>query len=594
MFARCLLAVAVTAALAAVAPAADPTLPDGKYVVSYGASAASLSRVVVFDLKTTDGKATAKTVSGGAANWEVTSYKVDGGLVRVDIAGPAKVTFEGKVAGKGDRAVGTFGEDSRLFRGVIAPTELDELTPQNSFEQVPAPDDMKEYGKLRTAPLLLQSQARIEKDADKKKDMLDKAKEAKAKFDAEGPKLLQKVVEAAGTDPGVLYFAVPDLLAQSGAMKASLDDAKKWADIGLKAAAGHGPRAERNAVLSTAETLAAQDGMGAAALAYAEKAVAATEKGPLAAKVRAMKALAGAQEKAGKADSAKANRVLIDKMEGELDVEYKKTAIDFTPEKFAGRKDKEANRVAVFEMFTGAMCPPCVAADLAFDALETTYSPKDLILLQYHQHIPGPDPLTNPDTVARWTYYGKLFPKDMRGVPSSVFDGKPQGGGGGGKANAQKKYDEYKKIIDATLEMKADVTVTGTAKLDAGEVKVDATVGGKTEGTTVRIVLAEEEVRYLGGNGIRLHHQVVRSMFGQPDGWKVADLEGGKASASLKLDDLKKSLAEYMATYHKDTRPFSNPDRPLKFEHLSVIVLVQNDETGEILNAVQMPLGGKK
>ncbi len=83
-------------------------------------------------------------------------------------------------------------------------------------------------------------------------------------------------------------------------------------------------------------------------------------------------------------------------------------------------------------------------------------------------------------------------------------------------------------------------------------------------------------------------------MFGQAGGWKAADLKGGKATASVKLDDLKKTLGDYMATYHKDTRPFSNPDRPLKFEHLSVIVLVQNDETGEILNAVQLPVGGKK
>ncbi len=503
MFARCLLAVAVTAALAAVAPAADPTLPDGKYVLGYSSSPASLSRAVVFELKTTDGKADVKVVSGGPNEWKLSGWAVKNGLVTAELSGPIKWTFEGKVAADGGRVVGTLGDDTRVSRAVVSKTDLDELTPRTAIETLTVPDDLKELTKLRSEPFALRAKAQQEKDADKKKELLDEAKKASAKAIAEAPALLQKVVEGT-SDDAVLYFVAADLLAQSGAMKAKPDDVKKWAEKGLKAAAAHGPRAERNAVLNTAETLAAQDGLGAAALAYAGKAVANTEKGPLGSKVRALKALGGAQAKGGKADAAKATFATVDKMEGELDVEYKKTAIDFTPEKFSGRKDKEANRVAVFEMFTGAMCPPCVAADLAFDALETAYTPKDLILLQYHQHIPGPDPMTNPDTLARWTYYGKLFPQDMRGVPSSVFDGKPQAGGGGGKGNAKSKYDQYKAIIDATLEKKADVTVTGTAKLDAGEVKVDATVSGKTEGTTVRIVLAEEEVRYLGGNGIRL------------------------------------------------------------------------------------------
>lgn len=594
MFARrCLLAVVATAAMVVAATAADPTLPDGKYVVAYGSTAAILQRTVVFELKTADGKTTAKTLNGGQANWEVGGYKVANGVVTIDIAGPAKLTFEGKVDAKGEKALGTFGDDDRLFRGVVSKADFDEITQQNAVERLTPPADMAEYAKLRTAPLLLQNQARQEQDADKRKELLDKAKEAKATFDTEGPKLLQKVVEGADTDAGVLYFATSDLLAASGAMKAKPADVKKWADIGLKAATAHGPRAERNALLSTAAVLSRQDGLGEVALAYAEKAVAATEKGPLGAKVNAMKALGAAQAKAGKADAAKATLAAVDKLEGELDAEYKKTSLGFKPEKYEGRKNKEANRVAVFEMFTGAMCPPCVAADLGFDGLEETYTSKDLILLQYHQHIPGPDPMTNPDTLARWAYYGKLFPQQIRGVPSSVFDGKPQAGGGGGKPNAKKKYDEYRAIIDATLEKKTDVTIAGSAKLEGGEVKVDATVG-KAENATVRIVLAEEEVRYLGGNGIRLHHQVVRSMFGKPDGWKVKELKDGKASASIKLDDLKKALADYMEKYNAETAKFSNPDRPLKFEHLSVIVLVQDDETGEILNAVQLAVGGKK
>ncbi len=72
------------------------------------------------------------------------------------------------------------------------------------------------------------------------------------------------------------------------------------------------------------------------------------------------------------------------------------------------------------ELFTGAQCPPCVAADVAFDALLQTYKPTEFIGLQYHLHIPGPDPLTNNDSEERQKYYGSA----IRGTPSTFFNGK--------------------------------------------------------------------------------------------------------------------------------------------------------------------------
>jgi hypothetical protein len=590
MFApRCLLAVVATAAMVVAASAADTTLPDGKYVLGYSATPATQSRLVIFELKTTDGKAEVKTVSGGAANWEVSGWAVKDGLLTADVKTARQAwAFEGKLDANGGRAVGTVGDATGrvIGRAVVAKTDLEELDAKNSVEPQTFTGTFKEYMDLRSAPAPLSVQMQQEKDEDKRKELLGKYRAAVAKFSAEGPALLRTVVDES-SDDAVLYFAAPDLLRSPLAGKAKAEELKKWADKAMKAAAAHGPRAERAATLATAAALSGLDNAGGVALPFAEKAVALSEKAPAAQKVAMLKGLAVAQAAAGKADEAKKTQVTVDKLDADLDAEYKKDGPGFTADKYAGRKNKDANRAAVFEMFTGAMCPPCVAADLAFDVLETTYSPKDLILLQYHQHIPGPDPMTNPDTLARWKYYTEKFPQQVRGVPSSVFDGKPQAGGGGGKPNAKKKYDEYKEIIDATLEKTADVTVSGTAKLDAGAVKVDAAVKGKAENATVRLVLAEEEVRYQGGNGIRLHHMVVRGMFGKPDGWKVKDLTDGKATASVKLDELKKSLSDYMAKYHKETAKFSNPDRPLKFEHLKVIVLVQDDDTGEILNAAQ-------
>ena len=51
---------------------------------------------------------------------------------------------------------------------------------------------------------------------------------------------------------------------------------------------------------------------------------------------------------------------------------------------------------------------------------EKTYKPNDVIFLEYHLHIPGPDPLANKDTEEREKYYGKA----IEGTPTMFVDGK--------------------------------------------------------------------------------------------------------------------------------------------------------------------------
>src|SRR5258706_7811427 len=88
--------------------------------------------------------------------------------------------------------------------------------------------------------------------------------------------------------------------------------------------------------------------------------------------------------------------------------------------KTPGRTD----RAVLAEVFTGAGCPPCVAADLAFDTALERYSRRDVVVLMYHQHIPRPDPMTNPATLARARFY------NVNGVHSYAIDGKLAAGGG--------------------------------------------------------------------------------------------------------------------------------------------------------------------
>jgi hypothetical protein len=261
----------------------------------------------------------------------------------------------------------------------------------------------------------------------------------------------------------------------------------------------------------------------------------------------------------------------------------------FKPTAFGGRKDASANKVAVMELFTGAQCPPCVAADVAFDALQKSYKPTELVLIQYHLHIPGPDPLTNPETVARWDYYRAQFPDDVRGTPTTVFNGKPQAGGGGGMANAESKFKEYTGIIDPLLEKTTDVKIAGKAHRTGDKLDIAVEVNGADgEEMKLRLLVVEETIKYVGGNTLRFHHQVVRAMPGGAGGVAIKN-KSFKHSATVELSNVRKELTAYLDDFAK-TLDFPKPQRPMDLKSLRVIALVQNDKTNEIVQALQIEL----
>jgi hypothetical protein len=609
---RCLLAVVVCATVALATPAADPpALADGKYLLTMSTAPVAEERIAIVKLAGKDGQYTAEVIATPpppkpqpgrppiqAPKVTVGEPKVSGGLVTFPVEiGRAKYAFEGRLDEKAPKTViGSVGIGKAAYRAAFAATDLDEIKEVSGMVPVKVPDDLAQLNKLRSASFPFQMQARQEKDADKRKELLDKAKAARKEADEQVPGLLVKVVDG-NPDTAAGYHATLDLLGVVGKTKATAADLTKWTAAAMAFAAKHGPRFEKYTSVRIAEGLSAQPAFGAVALPFAERYVADNQKGELVDQQRAYRALAAALEGAGKTAEAKAARGKVEAIDVALDAEYKKITPGFPVEKYAGRKNPEANRVAVLELFTGAQCPPCVAADIAFDALEQAYSPKDVVLVQYHMHIPGPDPMTNKDTEARWAYYTEKFPQQIGGVPSSLFNGKPQSGGGGPREMARGKFDAYRKLIDPLLEQKSDLKVDGSAVLADGGVTVSASVGGMdkpAESVKVRVLLAEEEVKYAGGNGIRFHHMVVRSAFGKADGWAAKDLKAGKVTATVRLDDLKKDLGAYLEEYNKTERAFSPPDRPLAMKHLKVIVLVQDDETGEILQAAQMDVTGGK
>jgi hypothetical protein len=277
--------------------------------------------------------------------------------------------------------------------------------------------------------------------------------------------------------------------------------------------------------------------------------------------------------------------VALAKLEIRDYAEYSKKNPPFQPDEFKGRAAK-SDQVVLVELFTGAECPPCVAVDLAFDALGRTYKPSEVIFLQYHLHIPRPDPLCNPDAEARANFYGDK----VQGTPSIFFNGRKDAAGGGAANQAKRKYDGYRKDIDGYLEKKATAKVSVVAAVKGEEIAIKANVADLEkpgEKIMLRLALVEDRVRYTGGNGLRYHHSVVRSMPGGAKGIALTKATG-EQSATVKLEDVRKSLDKYLDDFAKENQepPFSV--KPTGLKNLRVVAFVQNDETGEILQAAQV------
>jgi hypothetical protein len=225
-----------------------------------------------------------------------------------------------------------------------------------------------------------------------------------------------------------------------------------------------------------------------------------------------------------------------------------------------------------------------VASDVAFDVLQKTYKTSELALIQYHLHIPGPDPMTNAQTEARAKFYG------VNSTPSMLVNGDKKMVGGGAMAAGEKKYEAYCKEVDPLLEKPADCVITTVAKRAGNKIRIQTEVKGLQkpgENIKLRLVLVEESVKLVGANKLRFHHQVVRAMPGGVDG--VALKEAAYSSKEeVDLSDLRKQLVSYLDDYAANKRAFPQPQRPMGMEQLRVIALVQDDATKEILQAVQV------
>jgi tetratricopeptide (TPR) repeat protein len=271
-----------------------------------------------------------------------------------------------------------------------------------------------------------------------------------------------------------------------------------------------------------------------------------------------------------------------DGLDAMLDARYRTLMKPLEVEPYT--RPKASNpRVVLAELFTGAGCPPCVAADLAFDAVLERYSRQDVAVLVYHQHIPRPDPMTNPSTEARKSIYS------LRGVPTFAVDGKSTVGGGGAEQARAIFDEELKPAIEKELGVVPAAALQLSAKMSGSTIRVKAKVGAvksKSDKLKLQIALVEQEQRYSGPNGMRFHPMVVRNLAGNDGGgFAVPAARGSTVDYTFDLAkilaDNKKAIDEFLA------KPFRGGDKPTFTEgrrdeidpnNLMVVAFVQDED----------------
>jgi hypothetical protein len=616
---------------------AKSDLPSGNYIVYVGINATIEQGLFLIHVNQVDGKDVAKVLGPNSA--QIEKFSVENRKVLIVFKSSGRtLSFEGNVAAKDDKIIlGDFGDDNLISRARLEPTEKEMLGQADRIKRLTPSEPLAKVQQLNLKVQQLKLKMRSAKAGDT--ELTKQLEAAQKEADEQIPTLYREVIENHGDDPAVID-AVLGLLAKAE-KNAKPEEAARWLKQVDAFASSYGPRYRLETISRCVNALNSKKGFEKVALEGAESAVKSmtattptglqvkvlqalklaqehTGKADLAKQTDALitkieletaenaaksitvttpanvqeklfKALKLAQEHAGKTDLAKQTDALLVKLEEKLDKDYFAKVPPFKPTKFEGRKEK-SERVAVMELFTGAQCPPCVAADVAFDGLLESYEPRDLIMIQCHMHIPGPDPLSNAITNERWNYYGKLFPGKMGGVPSSLFNGTPEAGGGGGMANGESKYKQYCKIIDKLLDEPTTVAMSGKVEAIGERLSIKADVNGISEPSEkikLRLLLVEEAIRYTGSNGIRFHHHVLRDMPGGIDGVSLKEANGS-ATAEVDLNGLRSKLKDYLTEYETNKSPFPNPDRPLALKNLRVIAMVQNDANGEILQAIQL------
>lgn len=275
----------------------------------------------------------------------------------------------------------------------------------------------------------------------------------------------------------------------------------------------------------------------------------------------------------------------------------KELLIKFDPGKSISKN--LTGRTVLAELFTGAECNPCVASDRAFDKLGEYYPRTDLAILEYHVHIPGPDPMTNPDTYKRYQFYGGNF-----GTPTVFIDGGEKLVGGGGSIVAANRFRVYEHLVSKYQKRIPVLAITGTAEIKNDIVKVTLTISSATtfkkDSLMIHIALAEKSIEYTGANGVDKHIFVVRDLAHGAEGTPlILGKKDAHHTVLINVDDIQNGVATYLDDPTKDPSwkgtfsGWKERTDSIDRSNLAIVAWVQNATTKEVMQSIYMDVTNK-
>ena len=268
-----------------------------------------------------------------------------------------------------------------------------------------------------------------------------------------------------------------------------------------------------------------------------------------------------------------------------LDQVYLKQPPLFDPGRFDG---EHSGAALVAELFTGAQCGPCQSADYAFDGLIARFPESTLNVLEYHIHVPGPDPMTTPDSLARAHFY------NIRSTPVALFSGTDRRTGGGPKTLAEMAFHDYLERINSQLKSGDRARVDLHVKSEQDTISVDGKVGlpavAATDDLRLHIALVEKTVRYSGSNNVYIHRNVVRKLLNGSEGTRITQPEFEFAQNGS-ISAIEGEIKQYLGQVEKEWElTFPEPPVTLNRAELAIVAFVQNAQTFQILGSAMAPL----
>jgi len=247
---------------------------------------------------------------------------------------------------------------------------------------------------------------------------------------------------------------------------------------------------------------------------------------------------------------------------------------------------KKTGRTVLVELFTGAMCPPCLAADVACDALTDYDDHDEVVLLQWHLPVPAPEPLVAPVSLDRQQTY------EVRGTPTVVVAGGERIVGGGKVDAVPEMFNRYRDLIDAQLRKAPAVRLEGEASLQGDRVAFAARATGAEAGPAapswrLHAVLTERLVVFPGSNGILFHHHVVRGRVTPASGLPI---KGDELRGELSLRQIEADLDAQVREYESEQEFLVRPVQPDR-TRLEVVCFVEDQKSGAVLQALVLPVG---